>query len=523
MFGVGLFIEPINLAIHMGSYWSFPYRYSFITLFILMNGSLYYISKYGFKGYKKNELLRFIIFILLGIVLVYVNRLFYKDIVDSLIVLDFNDIDVYKKILVVFIIIIFTICTSVTFSNKKYRYISFSIICLLQIFIYSGWSMYYNDGYFLTNNSNDINNNLDIVDSELVRYKMGYTNYTPDYGFIYGVNTLDNWLHILPSNEINTYKDLGYGNTDTCIRSYGGTVFSDWLFNVKYIIDNDILDGNMYTLLDSYDEYNLYEYNYNNGFGLVYNKDDNIDEDIYFDSFSKQNNIYKDLFNDDRDIIKIDNYDYEVTGSITFDYEINKLGFLYLDIDYEVNYILINGNYIDYDDNNYIIDLGMYNDNVLIEIGISDVDYVYFSLGFIEYDNIMNLYSNVNNVIKIDNGYDIDVTNNMDNGYLFLPINNISGLKAYVNDREVQIESYINNFVSIKLDNGNNNIKIRYEMPMFKLGIIVSIIGIICLLLFNKINVNGVILNITYYIYIIVCLLFYIYYYAYPFIKYYRC
>jgi len=59
-------------------------------------------------------------------------------------------------------------------------------------------------------------------------------------------------------------------------------------------------------------------------------------------------------------------------------------------------------------------------------------------------------------------------------------------------------------------------------MPMFKLGIIISIIGIICLILFNKLNVNEIMLNISYYIYIIVCLLFYLYYYAYAFIRYYR-
>jgi len=520
LFSIGIFIEPINLAIHMGSYWSFPYRYSFITLFILVNGCLYYISKYDFKGYKRYELYRFIMFILLGIVLVYVNKLYYKDIVDSLIVLDFDDIDIYKNILIVFSIIIFMIVTSVSFSNKKYRYISFSIICLLQIFIYSGWSMYYNDGYYLSKNSNDINNNLDIVDSGFGRYKMGYTNYTPDYGFIYGVNTMDNWLHILPSSEIDTYRDLGYKNSDTCIRSYGGTIFSDWLFNVRYIIDNKILNDNMYTLLDSYNEYNLYEYRYSNGFGLVYNKNDSKIDNM--DSFHMQNVMYRELFGKDNNIIKIDNYEYQVDGSVNISYDIDKLGFLYIDLDDNVDYIMVNDRYIDVNNVDYIIDLGMYEEDVIIEIVVDGSTNINFSLGFIEYDSIMNLSSNVSGVMRVDNGYDIEVTNKMDNSYLFLPINNISGLKAYVNDREVEIDSYIDNFVSIKLDEGINNIKIRYEMPMFKLGIIISIIGIICLILFNKLNVNEIMLNISYYIYIIVCLLFYLYYYAYAFIRYYR-
>ena len=145
-----------------------------------------------------------------------------------------------------------------------------------------------------------------------------------------------------------------------------------------------------------------------------------------------------------------------------------------------------------------------------------------FSLGYIKYDDIMNLSSNVGNVIKLDNGYDIDVYNDKDNGYLFLPINNIDGLNAYVNGKEVEIDSYLNNFVSIRLDNGDNKVEIRYEMPLFKLGVFISILGIILLILFNKIPNNKIILDITYYIYIIVCLFIYVYIYGYSMIKYFK-
>ena len=164
--------------------------------------------------------------------------------------------------------------------------------------------MYYNEGYYLTKNSNNINNNLDLVKDKLARYKMGYTNYTPDYGFIYNVNTLDNWLHILPSKQIDIYRRLGYKNTDTCIRSYGGTIFIDWLFNFKYLIDDKYYrDTNMYKLLDDMDNYYLYEYGYNSGFGMVYNRDyeDNLYNDM--DNFYLHNLIYKELFDSDKDIV----------------------------------------------------------------------------------------------------------------------------------------------------------------------------------------------------------------------------
>lgn len=526
LFGIGLLIEPINLGIHLGSYWSFPYRYSFITLFILMDGSLYYINKFGIKGYSDYQRGRLVLFIIFGLILLYGYNICISKIVNSQIVLDFKDIDVYINIVIIFLIMVVMIMLSLSFSDKKIRYGTFSICCILQIFIYSSFTMYYSNGYYLSKNANLIDSNMDIVMNDLGRYKMGYRGYTPDYGFIYQVNTLDNWLHILPKNEIDVYKRLGYQNSDTCIRSYGGTIFSDWLFNVKYFIDNKEDNEKLYKLLDSYNGYYLYEYRYNSGFGLVYDK--KIDSNNYKDlwGFDLDNQIYRDLFNMDSDIVKIDRYSYVDNDKIVIDYEIENEGNLYIDIDSSsnsVSYIKINDRYIDYSkDEDYIIDLGMYSDDVRIEIGKNeDYSSVSFRLGFIKYEDIVNLSSNVDNVKKISNGYEIEVNNEMDNGYLFIPINKIDGLVGYVNDRKVEIDSYMDNFVSIKLDKGNNKIRIKYEMPLFKIGIILSIVGLISLLFIGIIPKKKIMLNITYYVYIVIVLLVYIYMYGYSLFKYY--
>lgn len=525
LFGIGLFVEPINLGIHMGSYWSFPYRYSFVTLFILMNGGLYIVSNHNIKGYKKYEIIRLIIFILVSGIVIYLNSIFCESIINSRILLDFKDSDVYVNIVIIFLLLVLLVFMSLFFHNKKLKYGSFVFACLLQIFISSSWTLYYNDGYFLSKNANNVNNNMNIIINDIGRYKMGYYNYPPDYGFIYNVNTLDNWLHILPSNQIDIYKRLGYRNTDTCIRSYGGTIFTDWLFNVKYLIDDNYYhDLNIYKLLDEMENYYLYEYEYNSGFGVVYNK--NYDDDIYkdIDNFYLHNLMYKELFDSNKDIVTIKEYgNLVIDGIVNIELEIDEEGFLYLYLPYETSYIKVNNTAINYKYFEYIIDLGLYNDDVTIEIGgIDNVEYSQFTVGFIKYDDIMNLNSNVNSVIKVNNGYDIVVNNKLENGYLFLPINNISGLKAYVNDNLVDIESYLANFVSIKLDKGDNKIEIRYEMPLLKIGIIFSLVGIILLLLFNKIPDNKIILNISYYLFIIICIVFYLYFYGYSLFKYYR-
>jgi len=525
LFSIGILVEPINLAMHMGSYWSFPYRYSFIAIFIMMIGSLYYISNYKIAGYAKYNVIRFILFLILGMCLVYGNHLYCDDIREGMILLDFNDIDIFKYILVLFSIVVVMIMISFSFRNRYFKYISFSIVCLLEIFVYSSWCMYNNDGYYLSSDVNDMYKNMDIVNSDIGRYKIDYMYYTPDIGFIHRINTLDNWLHILPSSEIDIYKRLGYGNSNTSVRSYGGTVLTDWLFNVRYLINDKNMDNNIYNLLDRYDRYYLYEYNYDSNFGYIYDNK-NVDDYEYLDGFRLHNRIYRDIIGKDNDIVNVDSYNDMVVNDVyVVDYHISEIGYLYIDFIYDIDYIdyiKVNGRYINYFNENYIIDLGIYDSDVKIEIGVKDIDSISFDIGFIKYSDVMELESSGIEVVRIDNGYDIELYNDMDDGRLFLPINNIDGVYAYVNDSKVEIESYMNNFVSIKLDSGDNKIEVRYEMPLFKLGIILSILGVICLLLYRFIIPNRIILNIMYYVYIGLCLLLYVYFYGYSMIRYWK-
>ena len=525
LFSVGILIEPINLALHMGSYWSFPYRYSFITIFIMMMGCLYFVSNYTINGYVNFQKIRVILFLILGLCLVYGNYLYSDSIIDSMIILDFNDIDVFKYILVMFVIVVVMTLISFSFRNKNFRYISFSIVCLLEIFVYSSWCLYYNDGYHLSYDANELYKNIDIVSNDVGRYKFGYRYYTPDSGFIYKVNTLDNWLHILPSNEVDVYKKLGYGNRDTSVRSYGGTIFSDWLFNVRYLINDKYMNNEIYTVLDSYDKKYLYEYNYDSSFGYIYDGN-NIDIYKYIDGFRLHNRIYRDIIGIDKDIVKIDSYKKKYVSDIyVIDYEISELGYLYIDLFSDINninFIKIDGVDVSYVREDYIIELGIFDDDIKIEIGVKDMNSITFELGFIKYNDIMMLEGNDIDVVKLNNGYDLKFYNNISGGYLFLPINKIDGLCAYVNGREMQIEDYINNFVSIKLDDGENIVEVRYKMPLFRLGIMLSVLGIIGLLFLGKCPMYSILLKIAYYAFIFVCVFVFLYIYGYSMIKYYR-
>lgn len=506
---IGIFIEPINLLMHGGSYWDFPYRYGFITTFILMIGSFKYIEKYKFNKNKKHSILKAILFSIFTVLLIYFYEKYLDIIIMEQIVLSFDNIDIYYKIMLIILLVFLMYIISLSFGSKKLRYFYLGITCCISIYIFCSFTMYYEDGYFLSINANDYNNNINIQHDG--RYKVDYTVYSPDYGFILDVNTLDNWLHVIPDGEVDTYNKLGYKTSDTCIRSYGGTIFTDWLFNVKYLISDKVKDNDLYELVDNYENKYLYKYKYNINNGIIFNNKLNIDE--IYGSFNIQNEIYKNLFNSNKNIIMVDYYEED---NLDITYLIKNKGILYLDTnDYEnIEYIQIGDNYI-YDYDNYIKELGIYDSDIDIHIELKDDISISYTLGFIKLDDILKSDSSV----KYDNGLYF-VNSDKEDNYLFLPINKIKGLNVYLNNNKVKSYKYLNNFVMIKLNKGDNYIKLKYNMPYFKLGILLSIIGIIVFILLKCIKLNKIIYNITYYIFIILSFLMFIYYYFFSMIKY---
>ena len=105
--------------------------------------------------------------------------------------------------------------------------------------------MFYTSGYYLVRDANNLNDNLYLGDNDIERYKMNYSSYSPDYGFVINRSTLDNWLHILPKGMTDVYSRLGYLNTDTCIRSLGCTILIDNLLYMNNIISKNSMDDNI--------------------------------------------------------------------------------------------------------------------------------------------------------------------------------------------------------------------------------------------------------------------------------------
>lgn len=543
---IPIIIDPINALMHGGSYLDLPYRYGFIPLFILLDSSLYYISKfYNEKESKINyfDIGIIIIIILLGVLDIILNNQYRNEIIYKRILIS---IDGDNLLHITFMTtIIFLMYFAYNFvKNKSANRIMLFLISIYSIILFTSWTIYHESRHFFCSNAQKIYENMNIKSDG--RYKMDYTLYTPYYGYILDVSTLDNWIHLIPKEQIEAYSSLGYATNKTKIYSYGGTIFTDWLLNFRYNFSLDEKKDSLFELIDGYDEkymtmFNcdgmpmcnyekiyindykyLYKYNYNQNYGIVFK---NIDANlIYNDNMSKfeyQNSIYHNLLDTNDDIIEYKNYSSNNKNKINIRYEINDDGYLYIyDHNDSVKYIDINRNIINNDKGNAehfvdnILYLGNYSKDVNLTIYLNEDDETNFDIGFIKKEKILELSSDVS--YKDDKYY---INSNKGN-YLFLPINNIDGIKVYNNGKKIETLRYLNNFICVKLDDGQNIISIKYELPLLNIGIYLSLLGIILLILNKKIIGTKILLTTTYFIYKIIVIVVFIYYYFYSIIKY---
>ncbi len=515
-------IDPINSLMHGGTYWSFPYRYGFVTAFILMDASLYYLTKYNDKkDYLLNikDIIISIIILWLGVFGYYMNNKYRSQIINSGIFLEIeNSIYVYT-IYIVIIVLLMSILIFII-KNKGLKKLSLALLSIYSIAMFTTWTIYYNSGYYLCITAQNAYSDMYIPKDG--RYKIEYHNHTPYFGYIFKVDALDNWLHIVPQGYKEVYSRLGYHVSGTSVYSSGGTMFSDWLLNIKYGLSKQERSTDDYiTYVSGHNDIMLYKYNYGDNYGIIFDDyDEELSNNTYANPFNYQNKVYKNFTNSEENIINIKNYNYNSSSEIKFNYEIKKKGYLYFynydtSEDSQIDYITVNNIPI-YDFNNYIKFLGIYHQSVNIEIHLKEYsDDINFSIGFLESDKLSKLSSSV--TYKKNKYY---VNADSEDKNLFLPINNIKGIHVYNNDKEVETFKCLDNFICLKLNKGENVISIKYKQPLFNMSIIISLIGLVLLILNNKIKENKLLLNICFWSYNILVMLVIIYYYFYSLFKY---
>lgn len=299
------------------------------------------------------------------------------------------------------------------------------------------------------------------------------------------------------NSGLNTFlKSMGFEGSTNAYAFYGNTPLTSSILSVKYMLSNTEQDETQ--LLSKYEQQDssyLYKNNYTLPLGFMV--DSNFETAFAnegLNPFIVQNNFvsaatgYGNLFND---IPFVNN------GSmVTFNVPDNMRIFIYPYTDIENVDVQISNFETGYVDSKYIspvththiIDLGEIPSGCEVNVTFYDKDGNVISSGvqvsYFDEDIFLKAFEILNSstlqVTKYDDGYVSGTVNAKEDGMLFTSIPYDSGWKAYVDGKEVAVNSFKNALVSIKVPSGTHNVEFKFFPEGFAKGLTISVI---CLLI----------------------------------------
>lgn len=459
-------------------YW-FNHRYSFTLIAFII-----YICSDSFKKVETKDLTK-IIYIIMGITTLILMSLMIK-------YFKYEAKDIKYFILATVTIIIFTaLYVILLLKEKKTLYIILMLIELIIGTIYSLNKHKINEislniyGY----QSATINKKLydtiekyksdDLYRMELIKY-IGYND-----GLFYGYNGITYFNSIRNEKILKTF-DEKLNQTDNSNNSIVLEYFDKYLlsiFNVKYLLSIDYVYENDHPLslgfmIDKNAKDIKLESNYNKNITNIINKFTNTTDPIY-------ENI------ENQEILKKEEIEYANSKITTIKVKLNKDLILITNKKTKLSFCIDTGK------NNYFsitngcmkineekisklevpIEL---NKNDILEISLNDYNSNKITLIDKEiYDRNMGILEDKLLDLKYNNGiYEGNINVNKE-GILFISIPNEPGINVYVDGNKTKIESILGAYIGINLKEGQHNIKIKYDVPGLKIGLIISIISFI--------------------------------------------
>ncbi len=555
---IPIIVDPINCMWHMGSYQAFPCRFAFMFSFLILDICACNINEAEEEKFTLKHLFGLVSSIVLIILLFIFESTYIKK--------KIQDLDQYSTSLwgnstsfeallryySIVLIIIFGIYIlfKLKFINKKILSLSFINFTIVEILFSTSVYMippsrdhsYQSDIFSLKENIDDSSFYRVKTDSKITE-----VNNIGGAGF----NSLSHYTSLTNEDYMFTMKKLGYSSYWMEVGSNGGTSFTDALLVNKYTIKNGSNSDSKYQS----DHYYLKE-NPVLPFGIITNNDLSQHSQLKEDTrVNMQESIYDALFNDSRDLhtiypisstsnvtieTKDDKTYYYTSGNATITYTIyiegnQNLYFEAFDsysnsLVESINdkiFISCNGKYINYptQENNGSVYLGNFtNKNVIVRLTIKEsiqtTSFNVFSINQNLLNEKINSTKDLN--LKVEkNKISGNFVANKDS-YLFLPISYTKGLKAQINNKNVEVIKVFSSFVAIKLVEGTNELKISYFQPGFSLGLLITLMGIgllIGYILLNKQNkIPKFISNISYIISYVISVCVFVILYIFPLI-----
>lgn len=453
--------------------------------------------------------------------------------------------DIKRLILINIIILILTIITNLDY-KYLIVYIVDNLIITLALFLYKKKNnfkfisipiMVFTFTIFIVINSNDnlvdkkvlneinnINNNVDID------YDISYRSANLFYILENVNNVIDNnyYTTSIYSSTSNMYytnfvrnimKNEIYNKDYHTLTQSSNVLFNVYMSNMYLISDRDILGYNKISN-NVYKNNDVYSVAYSSNRLMSKLEFDKLEYPYNIDALMKyiivdDNDIISDY--NDSDVIKYDgniniidsNLDYKINNN-NYIFDVKDNANLKVKLDDNVNDKIIilsfNMNYNDkidtsitinnvkntlsfegwkYHNNNYSFNYVL--DSNIFDINISKGHYEISDINIyiLDYDNYKDISNTHNKFIidSIDSSIKGNIVVNKDNSYFTISIPYDLGFNIKVDDKLIDYEIVNTSFIGFKLDKGAHFIEITYNPPFYKLGIVISLIGVIIYLI----------------------------------------
>ena len=531
---IPIFIEPVNRIWHLSSYTGFPYRFGIITMLTLIIISGYYFN--NLKDEKTNILkmrTTSIITIVGSLAIIIITKLGYNDIQFTINKLTLTHLKQGYFYLLIICLITIIVTISILYLNKNKSRFTLAMLSIIGITtIMSTGLLYVGMDHDQKNLQDVYAQMLKLADTKEQNdyYYLKNTEkvLTRNYGMVSKYHTLTNFSSLIGNNNFETLQRLGYDAYSMDTEGVGGNLFTDTLLAQKYLISDKEVTNDYYNFKEKIHNLNLYEMKNNISYGYLINEIPetiNAENSFYFSNIiynsitNKTNlfNIYNDFeptnVNIESNTEKIQITKEENTAYLEKNISVMGKKRLYIELfasydfrlkskQYKAFNIKVNGKLIEEAYPRYfrngVVDLGVYeNTKVTITLEVlKNSEFKHIIIGEMDiskYEDFINNYK-VNTDIKIDsNTIEVSI-NSIEDKILFLPITYHDSYKVTNNEEDVELLKIFDNYIGIKLNVGENNIKLVYESPKLKQGIIISIIGILFAFIWikyiNKLNIN---------------------------------
>lgn len=522
---VGAFIDPINKIWHTGSYQAFPFRYGFMIVLLSMSvcGELFsertaYRTATEADIRKRHTKILMLLFVFMASA---IPVFFYSDNINSYVStlwLEAKDSIILTSVAVmgalVYLICIRRYCSGKL--TKRFTLIVMTCVMLTESLI--SFNVYFGNTYDVSKRfaqTESLNDRID--DDEYYRVKSTkryfYTNVLEGLGF----SSIGHYTSLTDSDFLFASKRLGYSSYWMDGSVNGGTIITDAFLMNRYFIGTS---PDMNGLCELYDDDGVLKI-YRNSLiseGAVISEA-SPQELSEFESIQRMDatELIAEKLYGEADIVQlIEPYDYnnvtrtedeygshfvidDDSQKATVNYNLFVEGRKELYFDLFSNYstsltepyfgavsVYVNGRSIEKEypnkRSNGIVDLGTYEDkHVSIKVVVNKEFYAdTFGVYALDVQKAEEGITSTETAgISLD-GNKIRITADSDSeGYLYIPFAYSDGYKAKLNGKTTEISRTLGSFMAVKIKEGENELVLTFYPSGFKLGAVISFVGVI--------------------------------------------